>query len=107
MQRVFTIRDLFCSEVVDATDVGVADATRELNLCHQSPYSSRTVAHRGHDRLQRNAFSQRAVVRLVDLTHATARDEPLDAVTVGQNRPCAQRTALWITGCGFPASSAD
>src|SRR5690606_5174088 len=72
-----------CPQVISTAHVRVTDAPSQLHFCHEAAYGAWAVADARCNRLQRDAFSEHAIVGLVNFAHAASGNEPLNTVAVG------------------------
>ena len=75
-------------QVEDPADVRMGDPSRQLDFAAKTLIHALIRCDVRPDRLQRNAFTQRKILGLVELPHSAARDEAHDT------KPLAEQIAL-------------
>ena len=81
-------------EVEDATDAGMRDLARQERFALESYNRPLVLGDLGLDGLERDVLVELEILRLVQLAHATARDEADDAKAVGDELSFSEGQAL-------------
>ena len=80
-ERRAAVRELVRADLEHPAHVGVGDFACKLDLFPDVPDEGRSVREVGAQRLYRNRFNKKLVVRFIDLSHASPAQEPDNSIS--------------------------
>ena len=79
-------------DVVDATDVGVADLERRANLVEETAEFQGIAFEMTGKKFQRDGLAEFEIVGTINFAHSTAAEQPDNTIPIGDHRPGGETT---------------